>query len=89
MPFLMNKSLEGSGAEHGSGAGSIPDDDNDDDDDEGSGDYPIKVTRLSPKEIDTMRRAFYYEYEADLLRLDNSCETKFILAPQIFNAKIT
>ena len=77
----MNKSLEGSGAEHGSG--SIPDDD------EGSGDYPIKVTKLSPKEIDTMRRAFYYEYEADLLRLDNSCETKFILAPQIFNAKIT
>ena len=57
---------------------------------EGSGEYAkSKVTQMSPEEIGNLRRAFYYEFEADLLRLDTSCQTQYISAPQIHNARIT
>ena len=88
---------EGSGmaAEIGSGDGSPieDDDDNNVDSHEGSGDYQVQpppsvVTQLSPQEIDTKRRAFYHLHEADLFRLDTTCKTQFISAPQIFRAKI-
>ena len=79
---------EGSGmaAEIGSGDGSSTEDADDDDTRvdsyEGSGD------QVSPQEIDTKRRAFYHLHEADLFRLDTTCKTQFISAPQIFRAKI-
>lgn len=50
---------------------------------EGSG----AINALTPQEIDSIRRSFYYETEVDLLRVDTSCQDNFISAPQIFHAK--
>lgn len=56
---------------------------------EGSGgNYEVLINQLTPEMIDTVRRAFYYEHQVDLLRVDNSCKHQFITAPQLFNAKI-
>ena len=66
----------------GSGDGDI-DVDFDVDVDEGSGTY-----YLSPTEIGALRQSFYEDNQVDLLRLDTTCQDKFIVAPQIFHAKI-
>ena len=50
---------------------------------EGSGPcYP------SPTEIGTLRQKFYEDNQVDLLRLDTTCQDRFVSAPQIFHAKI-
>ena len=67
----------------GSGSG---DDNFEESAEEGSGGYYINA--LSPEEVDNLRRSFYYEHEVDLLRVDTTCQEKFISAPQIFHAQI-
>lgn len=71
---------------------SMPTDDEDlyDEDGSGSGDssYEIEGSGLTPQEIDSIRREFYYRNEVDLLRLDTSCQHNFVAPPQIFHAKI-
>ena len=74
---------EGSGSGDGDVNVVIVDDDDDDDNNEGSGIY-----YLSPTEIGALRQSFYEDNQVDLLRLDTTCQDRFIHAPQIFHAKI-
>ena len=53
---------------------------------EGSGNAVYQS--LSPTEIGELRTSFYEANEVDLLRLDTTCQDRFISAPQIFHAKI-
>ena len=54
---------------------------------EGSG-SAVYHQSLSPTEIGELRTSFYEANEVDLLRLDTTCQDRFISAPQIFHAKI-
>merc|ERR1719483_738452 len=55
---------------------------------EGSG-SAVYHQSLSPTEIGELRTSFYEANEVDLLRLDTTCQDRFISAPQIFHAKIS